>query len=292
MPDQNNKASKPKFYRHILKALMWILIIVSVVFLSAFVAMNYFGERFIKTYLQAKMRQASHGIYEIDFKQFHFNLLSGKTAVTDFHLIPDEERYEKLRDEGRVKGTLYSVILEKLTLNNLNLREMLLERTIHLRMVELDSPTIAFIAFPDSIKKKRGRFKHIYRDIYPVLSTMFTEVKIDSILVNDGSFSGTQTLKTGKTSEGDWLYSVVLRDFDLNAYDYKEKRIFYSRDVELRIRNFNYSLSDSLYFLNADEVGFSLLGSHLFGKGLTLTPNFLESKLATSKTGNFYQVYL
>ncbi|MFH1937211.1 MAG: DUF748 domain-containing protein, partial [Bacteroidota bacterium] len=102
-----------------------------------------------------------------------------------------------------------------------------------------------------------------------------------------------QTLNSGKTNEGDWLYSVVLRDFNLSAYEYyTEERVFYSKDVELRIRNFNYSLSDSLYFLNADEVGFSLVGSRLFGKGLTLTPNFLASKLATAKTGNFYQVYL
>ncbi len=292
MPDETPKTTKPKFSRHILKALMWILIVISVVFMSAFVAMNYFGERFIKTFLQAKIRQTSHGVYEIDFDQFHFNLFSGKTSVTGFQLIPNEKRYEELREEGKIKGTLYSMSYEKLALNNLNLKEMFLDRTIHLRMIEVDKPIISFIAFPDSIAKKRGRFKHLYQDIYPVLSTVFTEVKIDSIRVNDGSFSGKQTLKSGKTMEGDWLYSAVLRDFDLNAYDYKEERIFYSKDVELRIRNFNYSLADSLYFLTADEVGFSLIGSRLFGKGLSLTPNFLASRLADAKTGNFYQVYL
>ena len=292
MPEKTPKASKPKFYRHILKVLMWILIIASVVFLGAFAAMNYFGESFIKTFLQAKMQQASNGVYEIDFGHFQFNLFSGKTVITDFRLIPNKERYEELKEERRAKGTLYSVVYEQLTIKNLNLKEMLLERTIHLRMIELNNPTIEFIAFPDSIKEKRGRFKHIYEDIYPVLSSIFIKVKIDSILVNDGAFTGKQTMKSGKISEMDWLYSVVLRDFDLNADDFKEERIFYSKDVELRIKNFKYSLSDSLYFLAADEVGFSLSGYRLFGKGLTLTPNFLDSKLATAKTGNFYQVYL
>ena len=292
MRDPIKRATAPKFHRYILKTLMWVVIFVSVVFLAVYVAMYYFGEHFIKSYLQSKVLHASHGVYVIDFDQFSFDIFSGKTIVTGFKLIPNEPRYNELREEGKAKSTLYYLVYEKLTLNKLNLKEMFLGRTIHLRMIELEKPTISFIAFPDSIKKKRGRFKHIYQDIYPVLSSVFTEVKIDSILVIDGSFSAKQTLKSGKISEGDWLYSAVLRDFDLNAYDYKEERVFYSKDVELRIRNFNYSLSDSLYFLNADEVGFSLLGSRLFGKGLTLTPNFLASKLATAKTGNFYQVYL
>ncbi len=292
MPEQTPETPKPKFRRHILKALMLIMIVISIVFITAFVAMNYFGEHFIKPFLQAKIRQVSHGVYEIDFDEFNFNLLSGKTSITGFQLIPNEEYYEALRKEGKVKGTLYSVTYEKLVLNNLNLIEMFFDRAIHLRMIELDKPVVSFIAFPDSAVKKRGRFEHIYQDIYPLLSKVFKEVLIDSILVNDGSFSGKQTLKSGKTIKGDWLYSAVLRDFDINAYDYKDERIFYSKDVELRIRNFDYSLSDSLYFLTADEVGFSLIGSRLFGKGISLTPNFLASRLTDAKAGSFYQVYL
>ncbi|MBE0646638.1 MAG: DUF748 domain-containing protein [Bacteroidales bacterium] len=292
MPDETPNGHKPQFARHIVKALMMVLIVISVVFISAFIAMNYFGETFIKTFLQSKIRQTSHGVYEIDFNQFHFNLLSGKTSITGFKLIPNEERYEKLREEGKAKGTLYSVTYEKLVLNNLSLKEIFFDRAIHLRMIEVEKPIISFIAFPDSTARKRGRFKHIYQDLYPLLSKVFKEVRIDSIRVNDGSFSGKQTLKSGMTMEGDWLYSAVLRDFDLNAYDYKEERVFYSKDVELRIRNFNYALSDSLYFLTADEVGFSLTGSRLFGQNLSLTPNFNSGKLAGAKAGSFYQVHL
>lgn len=292
MPDTTSQPPKPNFRKHLFRALMLILLISSIVMLSAFVALNYFGEHFIKSFLQAKIHQTSQGVYAIDFDKLQFNLFSGKTSITNFQLIPNEERYNQLREKEKVKGTLYSIVYEKLILNHLNLKEMFFERTIHLRMIEVDKPVISFIAFPDSLVKKRGRFKHLYHDIYPLLSQVFKEVKIDSIRVNDGSFSGTEILKSGKTVSGDWLYSVALSDFDLNAYDYREERIFYSKEVELRIRNFNYALADSLYILTADEVGFSLTGSRLFGKGLTLTPNFLASKQAGSKAGSFYQVYL
>lgn len=292
MPEEKIKTPAPRFAAHILKALVWILVVMVVVFISAFIALNYYGEHFIKKFLQVRISQTSHGVYEIDFDQLSFNLFSGKTVVTGFQLIPNEEQYEKMQKEGKAKGTLYSVIYKQLILNNLNLKEMVLDRTIHLRMIEVDNPVIGFIAYPDSLALKRGRFRHIYLDIYPLLSTVFSEVKIDSIFVNDGSFSGKETLKSGKTIEGDWLYSAVLRDFDLNAYDFKEERVFYSKDVELRIRNFNYSLTDSLYFLTADEVGFSLTGSRIFGKGLSLTPNFNVRKITGNQPGNLYQAFL
>jgi len=285
--------SGTRLHKHLFKAFIIVGIFCSFVILGVFIGMNYYGEFFIKRYLQKKIQKTSHGIYKIDFDKFSFNLFSGKSTITNFNLIPNEERYEKLREEGKVKSTLYSISYEKLTLNKLYLKEIYFEKIIHLRMIEMDKPTISFIAFPDSTTRKRGRFQRIYKDIYPVFSSLFTVVKIDSILVNEGSFSAKQTLKSGQTMEGDWLYSAVLRDFDISAFQYYDTtRIFYSKDIELRIKNFYYALADSLYFLNADEVGFSLIGSRLFGKEITLTPNFARKNLAKAKAGNFYQVYL
>jgi len=292
MPDMTSNQPRPNFRKHLFKALIWLLVIFFVATLSSYVALNFYGEHFIKRFLQKRIQQTSQGVYSLDFDRLKFNLITGKTTIINFHLIPHQEKYDQLREEGKVKGTLYSIVNEKLSLNNLNLKEMFLDRTIHLRMIDIERPVISFVAFPDSLTKKRGRFKRIYQDIYPLLSQVFKEVRIDSIRVTEGSFSGTGTLKSGKTISADWLYSAILRDFDLNAYDSKDERIFYSKEVELRIRNFNYALADSLYLLTADEVGFSLTGSRLFGQGLTLTPNFLAGEKAGSEAGNYYQVYL
>jgi len=100
MPDETPKKPNSKFGKHIIKALMLVLIVISIGFISAFLAMNYFGEHFIKKFLQAKIQEVSQGVYEIDFDEFNFNLLSGKTTITGFKLIPNEERYEELRKLG------------------------------------------------------------------------------------------------------------------------------------------------------------------------------------------------
>ncbi|MFH1159467.1 MAG: hypothetical protein V1733_00770 [bacterium] len=272
---------------------MLIILIGSGIFLVLFMGLNYFGEHFVKRYLQVRIRTASHGIYEITFTRFNYNLFTGTTVITGFQLIPNEMIYDRLRKEGKAKRTLYSLTYDRMTLRNLSLREIFLTRTIHLREIELDKPVINFEAYPDSVDVEKGKFKRLYQDIYPVMSSLFSEVKIDSVIVNNGSVFAKRRAESGRSNEGEWIFSAILRDFDLSTYNYfDEGRVFYSKDVELRIKNFSYSLADSLYFLTADEVGFSLLGSRIFGKGLTLTPNFNSRKLAETHAGNLYQAYL
>jgi hypothetical protein len=282
-----------KLLRHILKALLWVFLVSVFVFSVMFVSLYYFGEHFMKQFLYEKIHQTSDGLYAIEFDDFKLNLVTGNVTMTDFKLIPNDSLYRELRKQGKVKSTLYAFSYEKLTLHRLHLKEIYLDRIIHLREIELDKPHTRLVAFPDSTTHKKGRFNLVYQDIYPVFSKLFHEVKIDSIVVREGVFHGKQTLKSGEMMAGDWKYSATLREFLIRAGEYQnEERIFYSKDVELRILDFRYALSDSLYLLQADEVGFSLMGSRLFGKGLVLTPNFKGEAFASSKAGSFYQVFL
>ena len=258
-----------------------------------FTALNFSGELFVKEYLQGKVRKASQGVYDIGFERFRYNLFTGNTVVKGFRLIPNEGTFEALKNVKKAKRTLYSFSYDRMELKNLNLKEIYFNRTIHLREIELDKPVIYILSDADSLHAEKGKFKKIYHEIYPLLSALFSEVKIDSILVNEGAIYAREETGPGKTGEGEWSFSAVLRDFHLSTHNYfTEGRVFYSKDVELRIRNFSYALADSLYFLIADEVGFALADSRIFGKEISLTPNFAHRKLAESHQGTLYQAYV
>ncbi len=293
MAGDQKKSHQKSVPRIVLEILTTLFVVCFVILFSIYIAFSHFGEYFIKGFLQTKIHQASHGLYDITFDKFRFDLISGKTTVTDFKLIPNEELYQELKREGKAKSSLYGLSYDKLVLKSLDIKQIYFDRIIHLREIEINRPIISFVAFPDTTHKKKGKFKRLYQDIYPMMSTLFSEVKIDSIRVNDGSFSGKQTIKTGQIMEGEYIFSAILRDFDISAYEYYDQdRVFYSKDIELIVKNFEYSLADSLYFLHADEVGFSLKGSRLFGKELTLTPNLTAKRVATSRAGQFFQIYL
>jgi len=293
MASDKKKSNKRSVSRIVLEILTALFVLSFVILFSLYIALSHFGEYFIKGFLQNKIHKTSNGLYEINFDKFRYNIFTGQATVTDFKLIPNEELYQELKKEGKAKSSLYGLSYEKLVLKSLDIKQIYFERIIHLREIELNKPVINFVAYPDTIHKKKEKFKRIYKDIYPMMSIFFSEVKIDSISVNDGSFTGKQTIKSGQINEGEYLFSAILRDFDLNAFQYyKQDRVFYSKDIELIIKNFKYSLADSLYFLHADEVGFSLIGSRLFGKELTLTPNLTEKRVAASRAGQLFQIYL
>ena len=293
MANDKKKSNKRSVSRIVLEILTALFVLSFVILFSLYIALSHFGEYFIKGFLQNKIHKTSNGLYEINFDKFRYNIFTGQATVTDFKLIPNEQLYQELKKEGKAKSSLYGLSYEKLVLKSLDLKQIYFTRTIHLHEIQLIKPVINFVAYPDTIHKKKEKFKRIYKDIYPMMSIFFSEVKIDSISVSDGSFTGKQTIKTGQINEGEYLFSAILRDFDLNAYQYYEQdRVFYSKDIELIIKNFKYSLADSLYFLHADEVGFSLKGSRLFGKELTLTPNLTEKRVAASRAGQLFQIYL
>jgi len=293
MSDTRDPHLKRFRYKNLVRAVSWVLILFVLLAAGAFLAFNYFGRQVIEQYLQNRISRQSLGVYGVRFSGFTYNLFSGKATISKFALIPDEKRYLELLADGKVKKTLYEFSYDKLTLHRLHLKELFFDRVIHLNLIELDKPEIRFVAFPDSVTRKRGRFHSVYEDIYPLLSSVFREVRVDSILVTDGSFSGKQTGVTGVVSEGDWLYSAILRDFDLRSYERDDPdRVFYSKDVELRIKNFRYSLADSLYLLRAEEVGFSINDRRLFGKEIILTPDFAAPAATLNRSGNLYQIHL
>jgi hypothetical protein len=90
---------------------------------------------------------------------------------------------------------------------------------------------------------------------------------------------------------GQYEFSAVLRDFAINRFSYYNKnRVFYSRDIDFRVHDVRYSLADSLYFIHAAEIGFSLMKSRLYGTNISLRPNFHSYRLKHARQGDFFQI--
>jgi hypothetical protein len=166
-----------------------------------------------------------------------------------------------------------------------------LTRNFHLREIIIIKPEIRLVGFPDTLNLKKGRFTNIYEDAYPLASKIFTEVKVDSIIVQRGKVLAAHEAGHGQFSIGQYEFSAVLRNFAINRFSYYNKdRVFYSRDIDFKVLDVKYSLADSLYFLSAAEIGFSLARSGLYGTNVSLRPNFHSRRLRHARQGDFFQV--
>ncbi len=262
-------------------------------FWGIFFGFNYFGDKLLRKYLQEKIFIASHGLYTIDFSSMHLNILNGKISLQDFELTPDTLLYEQLKAQGRIKTSLYRISFSSLSVDRLHLLLAYRQRRLIARELKLMEPKILIMGYPDTTKVKRNRFNLIYEDIYPLVRQVFNDFHIDSIRVEHGFMLSNESGNPGRISRGEYEFSAYLRDVSINPFSYYNKdRVFYSTDLDLVIHNFEYSLADSLYFIRAEEVGFSLTRSKLYGKNLSLKPNFLKKHIHQVHPGDFFQLSL
>ena len=292
--EQNlEKPRKYKLSRTFGKILTHVSFAMLVLLTGIFLLFNYYGEVFLKGLMQEKIRKESSGLYHVDFDKLKFNLFTGRLVIKDFLMTPDTVIYKRLQKEKKIRNALYMISFKSLTLSDLDPGKFYLSHVIRVKNLQLNRPEIFIIAFPDKQVEKKGEFTTLYEDINPVVSRFFRDFHIDSINVDNGIFYWKHKKESGRFAEGNYTYSVILRDFTIRPGSFTDPaRVFYSTDIELKIKNFQYSLADSLYFIKAKEAGFSLKSSRIFGKNISLSPNYNSERIKEVKKGEFYQIDL
>ncbi len=254
--------------------LIGLFLFLAISFFSLFAMFNYYGDKMLRQYLQEKILVVSNGVYRADFKKLNLNILTGKVSVDSFELFPDTVRYNLLKKRGSTSSALYRVSLRALAIDRVHFWQIYRRKRINFTQLVLQQPIISIISYPDTVAVRHQRWRVIYEDIYPAVSGLFNDFHIDSVKVNHGLFLGSFRQKTGKRTEGEYEFSSILKDVSVNPFSYYNKnRVFYSREVDLVIHNFDYVLTDSLYTLKAKEIGFSLTRSNLYGKKISLIPD-------------------
>ncbi|MDP1622698.1 MAG: DUF748 domain-containing protein [Bacteroidales bacterium] len=277
----------------------WWKIMISTLFLilfllvSLFFSFNYFGELLLRRYLQETIRDSSKGLYRANFKSLNVNFLAGRIVIDSFDLIPDTARYRELKAQGSIARSLYQISFSSLMVDKVHFRQVITRKRINFRQLIVQRPILSIVGFPDTLAAKRNKWRVIYEDLYPTVSEFFNDFHIDSVKVNHGFLLTTFRQKTGRQMTGEYEFSSVLKDVSVNPFSYYNRdRVFYSRDVDLIIHNFESQLADSLYLLKADEIGFSLTKSILYGKKVSLLPNFEEQRIRQVGSGDLFRIDL
>jgi hypothetical protein len=284
------KKRKSHWLRYSLTGVFFFLL---AIFLIAFYSFNYFGERILRKFLQEKIYAASDSLYRVDFSKMNLNIITGKLTLDSFELSPDTLRYRQLKNEGKINKSLYHVSFESLIIDRIHFWQIYTRKRINFRQVILQRPVLSIEGFPDTITARHARWRVIYEDIYPAVSKVFNDFHVDSVKVNRGLLLSSYRHKTGKLTSGEYEFSSILRDVSVNPFSYyNRERIFYSKDIDLIIHDFEYYLADSLYLIKAEEIGFSFTKSVLFGKNLSLKPVFQSLRMENAKAGDFFQVDL
>jgi hypothetical protein len=275
------------------KILIYASICFLILFSTIFVLFDYYGEILFRRFLQEKISKESSGLYQVGFNKLEFNLFTGSLVIKDFVLTPDTSVYIRLKQEKKIHTALYIISFRSLTVKGLNPGKFYFSHLIRLKRMQLEKPEIFITAFPDQNEGQQRAITTLYDDINSFVLKFFRDFHVGVINVDNGIFNWKHNQGSGRTGEANYSYSVILRDFEVHPGSIIDPgRFFFSSDIEFKIKNFQYSLADSLYFIKATEAGFSLKKSQIFAKNISLSPNYNSERINEVKNGNFFQINL
>src|SRR5690606_28712521 len=144
--------------------------------------LNYKWEPILAVTLKESIAKSTAGLYKLEFKEIHLNLLSGKFRIKDLHIIPDMEKYHQLKKLNNTPAYLYTIQLKEFTISNYNPFDLYFNQTLDIYSVTMYEPEIEVINF---VNKPKQAGDSIYRSPYDLIKNILKGVYINHIhLIN------------------------------------------------------------------------------------------------------------
>jgi len=242
-----------------------------------FIAGSYLKKNW-KPLLESQIKQAvinsSDSLYRIEYKNLDVNPINGNLKLIDFKLIPVMEVYEKLKLEEKAPDNVYQLEVDVLIIKNANAKEAVTTKKLNVKDIIIDHPKLIITnnrqAYNDTVTVARKK-----KNPYELIKDIFSELKINTIQLKDVDFTfiNESNEKPKKTSLKN--LDITITDLLIDSLSSQDSsRVYYTKNVDINIKNYQIATPDSLYFLKVDGLNFSTNKNLLSLKNIRLQPRF------------------
>ncbi|MEM7372751.1 MAG: hypothetical protein AAF587_29290 [Bacteroidota bacterium] len=201
--------------------------------------------------------------YEIQVDHIALSTADSSVSAQNIHLIP-----QFTAKTNQDVAHSFEIFAPTLTVSGINPEELYFNRIGHFGGIKILEPRI--IATQHYQPQHKKAFD-LYQKIIPHLD----QLTIKDIQLTHGSFD--QQLPSDAKVEPMTFpdFSARLQGFELDSLGWmRADRILYAHNTDLRLYDFHLPIQDSLYSLQAKEIGLSSGREHLFIDSLQLFSNY------------------
>ena len=183
-----------------------------------------------------------------------------RAEIVNLHLQPifndaDEETMKKFN-----RSELYNVFLPKITMWGVDLRRAFFYKQLNIHTFQISNPKIYFENF-GTVRKNRDARE--FSELYDLIFNYLSDFNIRNIIIPNGNFNWINHTKNEKTTTFDNDFSATLENFRLNKNELNKKRLLFSDNFDLSVKDQTFLLSDSVHILRAGEIYLSTKNSKI-----------------------------
>lgn len=193
---------------------------------------------------------------------------------------PDVKKMEEYN-----RSELYKIRIPEIVLTNVNLREAFFYNKLAMTRFQITKPDIYFENFATLRQKKE---KTEFNEFYQLLFNYIYDFNISEINVSEGDFTWVNHTRKGKTTSFDNKFSATLENLRLNDQELNKRRLLFSDNFDISLRDQVFTLSDSVHILQAGEISISTQKSQVDIQNAFLYPDITSKNYKRLSTT--YQV--
>lgn len=241
----------------------------------------------LSTVIKEAVHKGSKGLYRVDFKDVHLNLIAGSMVLDSIKLFPDTSMAKQS------PAHVFRMRLAHLKLQHVGILNAYFKRKINIKSIILDRPDLDMIYLHGTQKKEQTNDSTLYQ----LLSKSVKSIRVDNIKIVNANFDyykGAKKIQSIKHLMVDMRQ--VLID-SLSQYD--TTRVWYAKDLGLELIGYQSITKDKMYKFQVDTMRASISQKTLNVTGLRLVPGYpdltFSRKYASQKDRydlNFKQINL
>lgn len=251
---------------------------ISGVFLVFFIASSVliaYWKPIISDIIKKDVNKATKGLYNVDFDNINVFLLLGNVSVSNLRLTPNDKVYKELSKRKEQPDYLFAFQIDRFKISGLNLFDVYKYKEIHIEEVEFKNPKIKlFIEHRDVKPESDGKS---FKNPYDLIKSNLKAVKIENILFKNVDMQVTaDSLGQRKISRYSLNYIDISNLVIDSLASTNTARPFYTDDIKVSMKNFEFPLRDSLNTLKFEEMILSTAGSSIELYNLKIIPKYTE----------------
>ena len=164
---------------------------------------------------------------------------------------------------------MYRIFVPQISLHSVNLRNAFFNQRISIENFNISSPEIYFENFN---QLRNNTDKQELSEIYALIFNYIDDIDIKRFSIHKGLLTWINHSRNEGTTTFDNEFSVSLQNFRLNENELTKKRLLFSDDFDLTIKDQEFELSDDVHILKGSEIRFSSSESKINVKDALLFP--------------------
>ncbi|MEJ5994886.1 hypothetical protein WG904_10700 [Pedobacter sp. Du54] len=261
---------------------VWIGSIIGILILSLSIAALYLSSQW-KPLLTEKIKEgvytASNGLYLIDFKNIHLNLVTGSVVLDSLKLTPDTNAFKLLVARKKAPSHLFRIKASYLKLSRIKILAAYFDKKINLNSIVLTKPSIDMVFY--RVPKRIDTLKD-EQTLYQQISKSLRSIRIGTIKVVDADFDYYNGLK--KLNAVKHL-NINVKDILVDSLSqYDSTRVLHSKNIGFNLNGYRSLTKDKMYTVKIDSVSGSINSRTLKIRGLKMIPMYNDLTFSRKST--------